>query len=144
MNVIVSAGILLLILALTCGCTTVSPGSSVARSHIPDLTGNWTGTMVSYDDGIGYNNVSGAVMTMMVTGQQDRIFTGEIILDNQTGYYLSFRFAGVIGHDGQTISIVEQGGSSCSGSVISDDEIELIYMDGSDPFSVSIDSLKKS
>lgn len=144
MKVVLYAGILLLAVILICGCTTVSPENAAATAVIPDMTGNWTGTMKAYDEDIGFNDVHGDIITLMVTKQQDRIFSGNVILTNESGYYWSNPVAGVIGRDGRTLTLVEHGGGSSSGIIISPDEIELIYMDGSEPFSIAIDSLKKS
>lgn len=83
-------------------------------------------------------------MTMRVTGQQDRIFSGEIIFTNQSGDAWSTVFAGAVSHDGKTISMVQRDGGYSTGTLISPEEIELIYMDTTDPFTIGIDSLKKS
>jgi hypothetical protein len=144
MKRVVYAGILVLAVVLICGCTTVSQESGSVSAVVPKMIGNWTGSVKAYDDGIGYNNVSGDIMTMRVTEQKDRIFSGEIIFSNQTGYAWSTVFAGAIGHDGKTLSMVQREGGYSTGTIISPDEIELIYMDTTDPFSIGIDSLKKS
>ncbi len=144
MKRVVYAGILVLAVVLICGCTTVSQESGAVSAVVPGMIGNWTGSVKAYDDGIGYNNVSGDIMTMRVTEQKDRIFSGEIIFSNQTGYSWSTVFAGVIGHDGKTLSMVQREGGYSTGTIISPDEIELIYMDTTDPFTIGIDSLKKS
>ena len=144
MKGVVYAGILLLAVLLICGCTTVSRESDAAAAVVPGMIGNWTGSVKAYDEGTGYNDVSGDIMTMRVTGQQDRIFSGEIIFTNQSGYAWSTVFAGAISHDGKTISMVQRDGGYSTGTLISPDEIELIYMDTTDPFTIGIDSLKKS
>ncbi len=143
MKVIVCAGILLLAL-LICGCTTVSREGGAVPAVIPGMIGNWTGTVNAYDDGTGYNNVSGAVMTLMVTEQQDRIFSGDVIFTNQSGYAWSTAFAGAIGRDGKTLTLVQREGGYSTGTIISPEEIELIYTDNSEPFTIGIDRLKKS
>jgi hypothetical protein len=143
MKVIVCTVILLLAL-LICGCTTVSQESGTAPAVVPGMIGNWTGTVNAYDDGKGYNNVSGDVMTLMVTGQQDRIFSGDVIFTNQSGYTWSTAFACAISHDGKTLTMVQRDGGYSTGTVISPEEIELIYTDNSKPFTIGIDSLKKT
>jgi hypothetical protein len=40
--------------------------------------------------------------------------------------------------------MVQREGGYSTGTIISPDEIELIYMDTTDPFTIGIDSLKKS
>ena len=144
MKVVVYTGILLLAVVLICGCTTVSQESGAVTAVIPDITGNWTGTMKAYDEDIGFNDVNGDTITLMVTEQQDRIFSANVIITNESGYYWSNPVAGVIGRDGRTVTLVERGGGSSSGIIISPDEIELIFRYSGEPFSIAIDSLKKS
>ncbi len=141
---ILCVGILLLTV-LICGCTT-TPQESNAAVETPDLIGNWTGTMTGYEYGVGYTNYAGALITLSITEQQDRIFSGEISYTNQSGYAIweTTPCAGVIGRDSRTLTLVEEGGGHSSGSLIAPDEIEFIYSDGAEPFSIAIDSLKRS
>jgi len=50
----------------------------------------------------------------------------------------------VIDRDGRTITIVEHGGGYSTGSLVTSDEIELVYSNDADPFNIAINSLKKS
>ena len=83
LTAILCAGILLFAV-LICGCTT-TPQESNALPETPDLIGNWTGTMTAYEYGDGYTNYDGAIMTLSVTEQQDRIFSGEFFYTDQNG-----------------------------------------------------------
>ncbi|PKL61657.1 MAG: hypothetical protein CVV31_10005 [Methanomicrobiales archaeon HGW-Methanomicrobiales-2] len=152
MKTVLCASILLLTV-LICGCTTTNSQNTVAAATpeipnliVPNLTGNWTGTMKGYDDGTGFNDYSGYTMTLAVIEQQDRVFSGEVSFTNQTGspVWGVTPCAGVIGRDGKAITIIENEGGYSSGSLIASDEMELIYADGREPFSIAIDSLKKS
>jgi len=137
----------LLIAVLICGCTTTTPQeNTVVAAETPGLIGNWTGTMVGYEYGTGYTNFSGYTITMSVTEQRDRIFSGTFIFTNESGVHVweNAPFAAVIGRDGRTITMIEDGGGYTSGSIISSDEIELIYADGNDPFNIAINVLKRS
>jgi len=136
------AGILLLAVLIS-GCTTAPQASNVAIADTPSLLGNWTGTMNAYEHGVGYNDYAGYNMTMKVTEQKGRIFSGEFLFTNQSGILSSNKCAGVIGRDGNTLSMVEDGGGHSSGSIVASGEIELIYSNGADPFEIAIDSLKK-
>jgi len=142
---VASAGILILAV-LICGCTTTTQESNAAAAQTPDLVGNWTGTMKGYDYGEGFNDYAGYTMALSVTEQQDRIFSGEISFTapNGTPVWGITPYAGVIGRDGKEITIVENGGGNSLGSLITLDEMEIIYVDGRDPFSIAIDSLKKN
>ncbi|MDO8842398.1 hypothetical protein [Methanocalculus sp.] len=147
MKIILCAGILL-VAVLICGCTTSSQQSTVAADiQPPNLIGNWTGTMTGYVYGIGYTNFSGYTMTLRITEQNDRIFSGEITFSEQSGWE-SVACAGAIGRDGRTITLVETGGADgggySSGYLVAPDEMELIYSVVSDPFSIAMDVLKKS
>lgn len=148
MKTILCAG-LLLAAVLFCGCTTSSDQSTVtADIQTPNLIGNWTGTMTGYVDGIGYTDYSGYTLTLRITEQEDRVFSGEATFAEQLGWE-SVPFAGVIGRDGRTITMVQSGGSDgdggySSGYLTGSDEMEVIYSVVSNPFSITIDVLKRS
>jgi hypothetical protein len=137
---------ILILAVLIGGCTTTTQVSNAAAAETPGLIGNWTGTMTGYDYGEGYNDYSGYTMTLSVTEQKDRIFSGEVSFTdpNGTPIWEVTPFAGAIGHDGKTLTIIEDGGGYSSGSLIAPDEMEIIYANGNEPFSIAIDSLKKS
>jgi len=138
--------ITLLIAVLICGCTTTTPQNTVAAAETPSLTGNWTGTMVGYEYGTGYTNFSGYTITMSVTEQRDRLFSGTFFFTNESGFHVweNAPFAGVIGRDGKTLTMIENGGGYSSASIISSDEIEIIYADGNEPFNIALNALKRS
>ncbi len=144
LKAILCAGILLFAV-LICGCTT-TPQESNALPETPDLIGNWTGTIIAYEDGEGYTTFDGALVTISVTEQQDRIFSGEFFYTDRNGNAIweTAAFAGAIRRDNRTLTMVEEGGGRSFGSLIAPDEMELIYMYGGEPFCVSIDSLKRS
>ena len=79
MKQIVYALMILTIAVLACGCTTTTPSSQVVRATIPDLTGNWSGTMKGFIEEKGYTDYPGEAMTMRITEQRGRIFSGEIV-----------------------------------------------------------------
>lgn len=139
---------ILLIAVLICGCTTTTSQQNTAApaAVTPDLIGNWTGTMAGYEYGTGYTDYSGYTITMSVTEQHDRIFSGAIFFTNETGspVWETAPCAGVIGRDGRTLTLIEDGGGSSSGTLIAPGEMELIYSDGSDPFSIAINALKRN
>ncbi len=143
----VLCAIILIIAVLICGCTTTSQQTTVAAApETPDLVGNWSGTMVGYEYGVGYTNFSDYTITMIVTEQHDRIFSGEFTFTNETGYHVwdDSPFAAVIGRDDTTFTMVELDGGYTSGTIIAPDEIELIYTDANDPFNIAINALKRS
>jgi len=142
---ILCASILILAI-LICGCTTTTQEGNTAVAGTPDLVGNWTGTMKGYDYGEGFNDYAGYTMTLAVIEQQDRVFSGEVSFTapNGTPVWGVTPCAGVIGRDGKEITIIENEGGYSSGSLVAPGEMEIIYADGRDSFSIAIDSLKKN
>jgi hypothetical protein len=145
MKAIVCAGILLLLaVVLTCGCTTAPIQGGTATPVTPDLAGNWSGTWKNYTEGTGYSDGAGYRMTMSVTEQQDRIFSGELYFFRPDGSTVIYTFAGAIDPNGTTFTLVEENGGYCSGTYSAPDTIELIYVNDASPYTIAIDSLKKS
>ncbi|MDD1718039.1 MAG: hypothetical protein LUO88_03080 [Methanoregulaceae archaeon] len=117
--------------------------SSVAANPMANLVGNWTGTSIGYmRNASGYERIYG-VLTMKVIGQDDRSFTGQVayVVD---GTPVTKDFAGVIARDGQTIATVEYPGGFGDGTIISADEIRLIFRDEAEPSTISVDSFRRT
>lgn len=137
---------------LVCGCTAPGPGVSyeggpgnatTAEPLPPNLLGTWTGTMNGYDKGIGFNPHTGGSITLTVTGQHGRVFAGNLTILEGNAALASEGFAGTIGRDGRTVTIIEESGS-CTGEIISPGEMEFVYMNDGPGYSISIDSLKRT
>jgi len=130
--------------ALLCGCPAVSPQDQPAPvAGTPDRVGNWSGTMVGYEKGTGCTDYSGAMMCMNMTGQRDRIFSCALSFGLPWDGDSPEEFAGVIGRDGRTLTIVEQEGEYSSGIVVSENEVELVYAKSGGNFSVAIDTIRR-
>lgn len=136
---------LVLVLAvLSCGCATTGvPGAVPASAaSVPDLRGTWTGTMLGYDEGSGFSDYGGATFTMNVSGQQGRLFAGELRFTiNGTPY--SLPVAGVIGRDNRSFTLTEQDSGYSSGTILSENELELQYLHDRQPISAAIDTLRR-
>jgi len=160
MKIVIGAVLLVFAFAiLFSGCTTPqaatppaqAPGAGPAASvpsvptlsPAPDLTGNWTGPTFGYADKKGITDFGGELMTMRVTDQKDRVFDGQMFFRSRNGGMENETFAGVIGRDGTSLTIIEQDGGQDTGSVINPNEIELIFMNHAPPYSIAIDSLKR-
>ena len=129
--------IMLLFLAIICaGCTTTAPTN-------PDLVGNWTGPMKGYIEGIGYKEYPAGLLTMMVTKQNDRFFSGILIEPVANKTIDIEEFSAVIHPDGKTFSMVEYNGGYNHGTIISNNEIELIYMNDAEPALLFIDTFQR-
>ncbi|MCX6691035.1 MAG: hypothetical protein NTW33_03015 [Methanoregula sp.] len=141
--------ILLVILAvLSCGCTATAPSATPAAATTaaptpitPKLLGTWTGTMLGYEERIGFTDYGKMPITMVVTEQQGRLFSGYLKFGVNSTQTLAM--AGVIGRDGKTFAIVENVTGYTTGEFIGTDTIELTHVDDADPYSVAIDTLKR-
>ncbi len=141
--------LLVVIAVLACGCTAAAPAASpppagvtAAAGAVPDLTGTWTGPTKGYDAGTYFSDYPGLDIRMTVTGQQGRIFGGDIEFI-QNGTRTKEGFAGVVGRDGRTLAIAEEGGGYCTGTVVGNDEIELVYLQDGSKYGVAIDSFRR-
>jgi len=131
------------ILIAGCMSGSLQAGQNTA-SQVPDLTGTWTGSMASYSEAAGYVSYPVGSMKMTVTNQSGRIFNGTMIFTtgNQTPEICAF--AGAIGRDGKTITIVNKNGGYDTGTIVSATEIELDYVNDGTPYILSVDSLRKT
>ena len=109
---------------------------------MPDLTGKWNGTATGYIDTSGYQ-VTRDVVSLNVTGQTDRLFTGQVSFV-MNGTLETKDFAGALDRDGKTFRTVESPDGFNDGVILSADEIELTFRDNADPSRIVIDSLKRS
>jgi hypothetical protein len=148
----ISLTILVVILAvLACGCTATTPEvpaspvtpDTKTMQAIPDLTGNWTGPLKGYDERTGFTNFPNMTMSLTVTEQHDRLFTGYLTFVYTGGEKSSTDVAGAIGRDGRTLTIVEKDSGYSFGTILSDDEIELTYVTDATPYSIAVDSFRR-
>ncbi|MEI7857932.1 MAG: hypothetical protein WCH85_10570 [Methanomicrobiales archaeon] len=145
--------VLLVILAvLSCGCTatapavpatTVSSDTKTAQA-IPDLTGNWTSTSSGYDEGTGFTDYSNMSMSLRVTEQRDRLFSGNLVFKYNGSEESTLSIAGAIGRDGRTVTFVEKDAGYSFGTILSPNEIEMTYVDEVSPYSIAVNSFKRA
>ncbi|NPV62691.1 MAG: hypothetical protein HPY61_08690 [Methanotrichaceae archaeon] len=125
-------GLLILILSATGICV----------AEIPNLVGNWTGSGPGYDEDLGYVDEADYSLNFSVTTQKDRIFNGDISY-RVNGTEVVEGFAGAIGLDNKTIYIAEFNSGYDLGTIISKDEIEMIYIQDGDPTEVFAETLRR-
>ena len=115
--------------------------TGITAAKVPDLQGNWTGSWSGYDDGKGYSNVSenGSIL-FNFEEQKDRLFAGNLTIKLKNETFAS-GFAGAIGLDNKTLYISQFDKGYSLGTVISNDEMELIYLSDGKRGSVAIDRL---
>jgi hypothetical protein len=115
--------------------------TGITAAKVPDLQGNWTGSWSGYDDGKGYSKVSenGSIL-FNFEEQKDRLFLGNLTITLKNETYDS-GFAGAIGLDNKTLYISQFDKGYSLGTIISNDEMELIYLSDGKGGSVAIDRL---
>jgi hypothetical protein len=115
----------------------------ICAAEVPTLVGNWTGSGTGYfaedesyklseNGSVGYN----------ITEQKGRLFTGNITyVLNGTKYVEGF--AGAIGIDNKTLYLAEIGRGYDLGTIISFDEIELMYIEDGESGWAAINKLHR-
>jgi hypothetical protein len=100
----------------------------ICAAQVPDLVGNWTGSQNAYiaENGV-YRLSENESTSLAITEQKDRLFTGYVTYPSN-GKEIVENLAGAIGLDNKTFYIAELNEGYDFGTIISDDEIELIYL----------------
>ena len=102
--------------------------AGICTAQVPDLVGNWTGSQNAYIAENGVYILSENESThLVITEQNDRLFTGYVTYPSN-GRDVAEGIAGAIGLDNKTLQIAELIDGYDFGTIISDDEIELIYL----------------
>ena len=122
---------------------TASVSASATASEIPNLVGLWSGVGTGYGDEGGYvSDEDSDILTMNVTEQRGRIFNG-VVTYTEDGVEMTEEFAGVIALDNTTFYIAEFGSGYDVGTIISEDEVELLYLQDGEGGGVFIDTLRR-
>ena len=126
-------------LAILAICLTIG----FCAAEVPNLIGNWTGSYSEYTIGEGFSNsAENESFNFTFVEQKDRIFAGNLIDKLDNGTRAVKVFTGAIGLDNKTLYIAEFKGYT-QGTIISNDEIELIHLENGENGSVAIDRLHK-
>jgi hypothetical protein len=116
--------------------------TGIGTAKVPDLVGNWTGFGKGYYEGEGYfGQGENDAVNLTIMEQRDRLFIGNMTYKLPNGTEIVEGFAGAIGLDNKTFYIAEFDSGFDMGTIISDDEIELIYLEDGGMAAVFIDSL---
>ncbi len=119
--------------------------TGICAAEVPDLVGKWTGSWSGYDEGIGYSNFAErGTSNFTITDQRDRVFNGNLTISLKNGTEFHEGFAGAIGLDNKTLNIAEFDKGYALGTVISRDEIEIIYLADGENASVAINKLHRA
>jgi uncharacterized protein YxeA len=102
--------------------------TGICTAEVPYLVGNWTGTQNTYvaEDG-SYNLLENESTSLAITEQKDRLFTGYVTYPSDGKEIVEY-LAGAIGLDNKTFYVSEMNEGYDFGTIISEDEIELIYL----------------
>ncbi len=141
--------VIIVMTVLACGCTASAPSQPLTPATLPaaatpvtpDLTGTWTGTSTGYAEGTGFTDYGNAPLTMTVTEQKGRIFSGTVKVGKNSTETIAI--AGVISRDGRTFALVENVNGYTTGEITGPGTIELTHVDDGDPYEVALDTLKR-
>lgn len=117
--------------------------AGICTAQVPDLKGNWTGLGTGYyaENGSYKLNENGSI-SYTITEQKDRLFKGYIAyMLNGTEFVEGF--AGAIGLDNKTLYLAEYDKGYDIGTIISNDEIEFIYIEDGDSGWAAINKLHR-
>ena len=118
--------------------------TGICAGEIPDLLGNWTGSWISYEEGPGFTNeTEPSSLHLAFTEQEGRLFAGYLTIRRGNDTQIEEGFAGAIGLDNKTLHIAEFDRGYATGTMLSQNEMELIYLADGDNGSVAIDTLRR-
>jgi hypothetical protein len=115
--------------------------TGIGVGEVPNLVGNWTGSGEEYFKGQGYSE--GLSINMTVIEQKGRLFTGDLTYE-LNGTETVEGFAGAVGLDNRTFYVAEFNEGFDLGTVVSEDEIELLYLQDGAKAQVEIDRLHRA
>ena len=102
--------------------------AGICTAEVPDLVGNWAGSQNTYVAENGsYKLFENQSTSLVIAEQKDRLFTGYVTYPSD-GKEIVENLAGAIGSDNKTFYVSEMNEGYDFGTIISDDEIELIYL----------------
>jgi hypothetical protein len=117
----------------------------VCAAEVPDLLGNWTGLgngRYAAEDGSS-KPIENWSVNVTIEEQKDRLFSGNMSYKDNNGTEIVEGFAGAIGVDNKTLYLAEYNEGYDIGTIISDDEIELIYLQDGKKGETELDRLHR-
>ena len=103
--------------------------TGICAAKVPDLLGKWTGLESWYGEVNGSAKLTeNKSLNVTVVEQKNRLFTGNLTYMLENGTEIDEGFAGAIGLDNKTLYFAEFNEGYDMGTIISNDEIELIYL----------------
>lgn len=137
-------GLLILTGIILCtGSIAISPMQKSPDS-IPNLLGNWSGSGKGYTEGTGYHDLPLSYITMSITDQKGRFFSGFMTYPLSNRTMRNEGFAGIISNDKKSFQIVEYDNHEHDdGWILYENEIEMVFMFVEEPQSILLYSLKR-
>ncbi len=116
----------------------------ICTAQVPNLIGNWAG----FENGIfasngSYKLTENLSINLVIAEQNDRLFTGYLKYPLENGTTTTENFSGAIGLDNKTLYIAEFKEGYDLGTIISDNKIELIYLQDGAMGGTYIDNLHR-
>ena len=103
--------------------------AQVPKAQVPNLVGNWSGSENGYFASNGsYKLAENLSVNLAIIEQKNRLFTGNLTFPYENGTKITENLSGVIGLDNKTLYIAEFKEGYDLGAIISNNEIELIYL----------------
>jgi hypothetical protein len=102
--------------------------TGICTAQLPNLVGNWAGFENGYFASNGSYKLVNLSINLTMMEQKDRLFRGNLTTAFENGTRITEDFAGAIGLDNKTLYIAEFREGYDLGTIISDSEIELIYL----------------
>jgi hypothetical protein len=117
--------------------------TGISAAEIPSLVGTWAGAGPGYNAAAGYVE-EGAYGTLVfnITEQMGRLLNGEMTYQVD-GVDVVEGFAGAIAPDDTTFYVVEFISGFDVGTVVSEDEIELIYFQDGEAGEIFVQTLRR-
>lgn len=103
--------------------------AQVPKAQVPNLVGNWAGSENGYFASNGsYKLAENLSVNLVIVEQKGRLFTGNLTYPLENGTKVTEDFSGAIGLDNKTLYIAEFKEGYDLSTIISDNEIEQIYL----------------
>ena len=103
--------------------------TGISAAKVPELLGKWTGLESWYGEINGSAKLTeNESLNVTIVEQKNRLFTGNLTYKLENGTEIVEGFAGAIGLDNKTLYFAEFNEGYDMGTIISNDEIELIYL----------------
>lgn len=101
----------------------------ICTAQVPNLVGNWAGFENGYFASNGsYKLAENLSVNLVIVEQKGRLFTGNLTYPLENGTKITEDFSGAIGLDNKTLYIAEFKEGYDLSTIISDNEIEQIYI----------------